>query len=147
VFVKGGAKREVPFTQGMPSRCRATPCAAKRHRRALSSWPEKLLTAATAAGEIIDDSVRHVRTARLAADLQHVKGAANQWATVRRVAQKLQETGHESLWLYDHFTPFPRRRSSRRSSAGRPWPRWRRLHRRCGSQLATCSLYRNPAYL
>ena len=41
-------------------------------------------------------------------DLQHVKGAANQWATVRRVASKLEDIGYDSLWLYDHFHTVPK---------------------------------------
>jgi F420-dependent oxidoreductase-like protein len=81
-------------------------------------------------------------------DLQHVKGAANQWATVRRVASRLEDIGYDSLWLYDHFHTVPKTKIEPTFEC---WTTMAALaattsRARLG-QLVTCSLYRNPAYL
>jgi F420-dependent oxidoreductase-like protein len=81
-------------------------------------------------------------------DLQHVKGAAEQWATVRRAAATLEEIGYDSLWLYDHFHTFPKTKIEPTFEC---WTTMAALaaitnKARLG-QLVTCSLYRNPAHL
>ena len=81
-------------------------------------------------------------------DLQHVKGAANQWATVRRVASKLEEIGYESLWLYDHFHTVPKTKIEPTFECWTTMAALATLTSKVRlGQLVTCSLYRNPAYL
>ena len=41
-------------------------------------------------------------------ELRGVEGGAAQWARLRSVAQTLERTGWDSLWLYDHFHTVPR---------------------------------------
>ena len=41
-------------------------------------------------------------------ELRGVEGGAAQWQRLKSVAQKLEEIGWDSLWLYDHFHTVPR---------------------------------------
>jgi F420-dependent oxidoreductase-like protein len=81
-------------------------------------------------------------------EMRHVRGAAAQWATTKRVAQQLETLGYDSLWLYDHFHTVPRPAIEPTFEC---WTTMAALAEatttiRLG-QLVTCALYRNPAYL
>jgi len=81
-------------------------------------------------------------------EMRHVEGAAEQWATCKGVAQKLEEIGYDSLWLYDHFHTVPRAEIEPTFEC---WTTMAALAEATSKirlgQLVTCSLYRNPAYL
>lgn len=81
-------------------------------------------------------------------ELRGVAGAAQQWATLRRAARRLEEIGYDSLWLYDHFHTVPRAEIQPTFEC---WTTMAALAEATSTvrlgQLVTCSLYRNPAYL
>ena len=81
-------------------------------------------------------------------ELRGIEGGARQWATTRGVAQRLEQLGYDSLWLYDHFHTVPRTEIEPTFEC---WTTMAALAEattkiRLG-QLVTCALYRNPAYL
>ena len=41
-------------------------------------------------------------------EMKGIAGGARQWDTTKRVAQRLEQDGWDSLWLYDHFHTVPR---------------------------------------
>ncbi len=81
-------------------------------------------------------------------EMRHIKGGAEQWATTKRVAQRLEAIGYDSLWLYDHFHTVPRPEIEPTFEC---WTTMAALAEATSTirlgQLVTCSLYRNPAYL
>jgi F420-dependent oxidoreductase-like protein len=81
-------------------------------------------------------------------EMRGIEGGAEQWATARRVARKLEEIGYDSLWLYDHFHTVPRTEIQPTFEC---WTTMAALAEATSrirlGQLVTCSLYRNPAYL
>jgi len=81
-------------------------------------------------------------------ELRDIAGAAAQWATLKRVAQKLEEIGYDSLWLYDHFHTVPRTEIQPTFEC---WTTMAALAEATSrirlGQLVTCSQYRNPGYL
>ena len=81
-------------------------------------------------------------------DLVGIKGAAEQWATIERVAKKLETIGYDSLWLYDHFHTVPKTKIEPTFEC---WTTMAAIAQATSrvrlGQLVTCSLYRNPAYL
>ena len=81
-------------------------------------------------------------------EMRHVEGAAAQWATCKSVAQRLEQIGYDSLWLYDHFHTVPRAEIEPTFEC---WTTMAALAEATSKirlgQLVTCSLYRNPAYL
>ena len=81
-------------------------------------------------------------------ELRGVEGGAAQWQRLKSVAQKLEEIGWDSLWLYDHFHTVPRTEIQPTFEC---WTTMAALAEatktiRLG-QLVTCALYRNPGYL
>src|SRR5690606_3646427 len=71
-----------------------------------------------------------------------------QWATMRRLAQRADEGPWESIWVYDHFhtTPVPSEEATHEA--------WSLMSAFAAStsrvrlgQMCTCMGYRNPAYL
>src|SRR5262249_54781449 len=81
-------------------------------------------------------------------ELREVRGAAAQWATLRRTACALERLGYDSLWLYDHFHTTPRAEIEPTFEC---WSTMAALAEATSTirlgQLVTCALYRNPAYL
>jgi F420-dependent oxidoreductase-like protein len=81
-------------------------------------------------------------------EMQHVRGAEEQWRRARGVALELERIGYDSLWLYDHFHTVPKTKIEPTFEC---WTMMAALadatsRVRLG-QLVTCSLYRNPSYL
>ena len=73
---------------------------------------------------------------------------AEHWETMSRVARRIEETGFESLWVYDHFhtTPEPTQQATYEA-----WTLMASLAAvtstvRLG-QMCTCNTYRPPSYL
>ena len=70
------------------------------------------------------------------------------WETMRSVAEAIERSGYESLWVYDHFhtTPLPTREATHEAwtlmAALAAATRTVRL-----GQMCTCVAYRPPAYL
>ncbi len=81
-------------------------------------------------------------------DLMGVDGAAEKWETCKRVSRLLDETGWNSLWVYDHFHTFPRKKVEATFEA---WMMMASLaeitDRALIGQMVTCVQYREPAYL
>jgi F420-dependent oxidoreductase-like protein len=81
-------------------------------------------------------------------ELRHVQGAAEQWATLRRVAVQLEQIGFDSLWLYDHFHTTPRPELQPTFECWTTMAALAEITARVRlGQLVTCAQYRNPAYL
>ena len=81
-------------------------------------------------------------------ELRHVQGAAEQWATLRRVAVQLERIGFDSLWLYDHFHTTPRPELQPTFECWTTMAALAEITARVRlGQLVTCAQYRNPAYL
>ncbi len=81
-------------------------------------------------------------------DLVGVEGAEAKWKTFADVSVCLERDGWESLWVYDHFHTFPRKRVEATFEA---WTMMSTLAAitskpRLG-QLVTCVQYREPSYL
>jgi F420-dependent oxidoreductase-like protein len=81
-------------------------------------------------------------------DLAATADPQQQWATIKRVAQGLDQAGWDSLWVYDHFHTFPDKRPE---SVFEAWMMMATLAEitekaRIG-QFVTCMQYREPAYL
>jgi F420-dependent oxidoreductase-like protein len=73
---------------------------------------------------------------------------ADQWTAMQDVAQRLERSGYESLWLYDHFHTVP---EPTQESTFECWSLMAALAAvtdtiRLG-QMCTCNSYRPPAYL
>ncbi len=70
------------------------------------------------------------------------------WDTMRRVAARIEETGFESLWVYDHFHTVP---EPTQQATYEAWTLMASLAAvtstvRLG-QMCTCNTYRPPSYL
>ena len=70
------------------------------------------------------------------------------WGTMRRVAGRIEETGFESLWVYDHFHTIP---EPTQQATYEAWTLMASLAAvtstvRLG-QMCTCNTYRPPSYL
>ncbi len=81
-------------------------------------------------------------------DLMGVEGAAAKWETFRRVSRELDEAGWDSLWVWDHFHTFPKKKLEATFEA---WTLMTTLAEITSSarigQIVTCMQYRDPAYL
>ncbi len=81
-------------------------------------------------------------------EMRGIEGGAKQWATLKGVAQRLEQIGYDSLWLYDHFHTVPRTEIEPTFEC---WTTMAALAEATSKirlgQLVTCSLYRNPSYL
>lgn len=81
-------------------------------------------------------------------DLMGVDGAKAKWETCKRVSRLLDESGWGSLWVYDHFHTFPRKKVEATFEA---WMMMATLaeitDRALIGQMVTCAQYREPAYL
>ncbi|MFP6626231.1 MAG: TIGR03560 family F420-dependent LLM class oxidoreductase [Deltaproteobacteria bacterium] len=81
-------------------------------------------------------------------DLMGVEGYLNKWETFKRISRQLDCDGWESLWVYDHFHTFPRKKVEATFEA---WTMMATLAEITESarigQLVTCVQYRTPAYL
>ncbi len=75
-------------------------------------------------------------------------GSGDQWPAILRVAQTIEESGYESLWVYDHFhtVPVPTQEPTYEA-----WTLMAALaattERVRLGQMCTCNSYRPPAYL
>ncbi|MFQ5477894.1 MAG: LLM class F420-dependent oxidoreductase [Candidatus Binatia bacterium] len=81
-------------------------------------------------------------------EMRGLEGGTEQWSTAKAVAQRLEDLGYDSLWLYDHFHTVPRAEVQPTLEC---WTTMAALAEATSQirlgQLVTCSLYRNPAYL
>ncbi len=81
-------------------------------------------------------------------DLAGVNGAAAKWNTFRDVTVSLDEQGWESLWVYDHFHTFPRKKVEATFEAWTMMATMAAITTRARlGQLVTCVQYREPSYL
>lgn len=81
-------------------------------------------------------------------DLVGVEGDRAKWDTFTRVSARLDEEGWDSLWVYDHFHTFPRKRVEATFEAWTMMATLAQITRRARiGQLVTCVQYREPAYL
>jgi len=81
-------------------------------------------------------------------DLMGIEGAAEKWATFKRVSRALDQAGWDSLWVWDHFHTFP---SKRVEATFEAWTQMATLaeitERARIGQIVTCIQYRQPSYL
>lgn len=71
-----------------------------------------------------------------------------QWETIINSANKIEELGYHSLWVYDHFHTVP---SPTQDPTYECWSLMAALSQKTSKvrlgQMCTCNSYRNPAYL
>ncbi len=71
-----------------------------------------------------------------------------QWETIINSANKIEELGYQSLWVYDHFHTVP---SPTQDPTYECWSLMAALSQTTSKvrlgQMCTCNSYRNPAYL
>lgn len=71
-----------------------------------------------------------------------------QWETIIKSANKIEELGYHSLWVYDHFHTVP---SPTQDPTYECWSLMAALSQTTSKvrlgQMCTCNSYRNPAYL
>ena len=75
-------------------------------------------------------------------------GSEQQWPTMRSVARTIEDSGYESLWVYDHFHTVP---VATQEVTYEAWTLMAALAAatetvRLG-QMCTCNSYRPPSYL
>lgn len=81
-------------------------------------------------------------------DLMGVEGTAAKWQTCDRVIRGLDESGWQSLWVYDHFHTVPRKEIEVTFEAWTLMSHMAAVTSRARiGQLVTCNEYRHPAYL
>ncbi len=81
-------------------------------------------------------------------DLMGVEGGANKWATFKRVSRALDESGWDSLWVWDHFHTFPSKRIEATFEAWTQMATLAEITQRARiGQIVTCIQYRQPSYL
>ena len=72
----------------------------------------------------------------------------NQWETILQSADKIENLGYESIWVYDHFHTVP---TPTQDPTYECWSLMAALSQRTSKvrlgQMCTCNSYRNPSYL
>ena len=78
-------------------------------------------------------------------ELAGIDGATRQWATTVSVAQRIEELGYDSIWVYDHFHNVPR---PAHEAVFECWTTLAALSQRTTrvrlGQMVSCAPYRNP---
>jgi F420-dependent oxidoreductase-like protein len=81
-------------------------------------------------------------------ELSGIDGAAAKWDTAVSIAQRAEELGYDSIWVYDHFHNVPR---PAHEAVFECWTTIAAISQRTSrirlGQMVGCNSYRNPALL
>ena len=81
-------------------------------------------------------------------ELAAVEGAAAKWSTAVAIAQRAEELGYDSLWVYDHVHNVPQ---PAQEAVFECWTTIAAISQRTSrirlGQMVGCNSYRNPALL
>jgi F420-dependent oxidoreductase-like protein len=81
-------------------------------------------------------------------ELSSIDGAAEKWAKTVEIAERAEELGYDSIWVYDHFHNVPR---PAHEAVFECWTTIAAISQRTSrirlGQMVGCNSYRNPALL